>query len=193
METQNRDVVQIADGRIIIGPVTARWPNLVTKNTQFGEEDEGRYTVAVILDKTDSEPLQKEMKQIHDSYIGANPKSAEMTVTPFGKDAGNGNMKFELQNRLKRPDIIDAEGNRYDGPIADRSTVVLVAQPITYTDNRSKRTGVSLRIKAVQLLREPTSDVELLRRAAGLDSMPNDANGDFDNEEDWGPDETWES
>ena len=53
METQNRNVVQIVDDRIIIGPVTARWPNLVTKKTQFGEEDEGRYTVAIVLEEAD--------------------------------------------------------------------------------------------------------------------------------------------
>ncbi len=29
MKTQDTNVVQIVDDRIIIGPVTARWPNLV--------------------------------------------------------------------------------------------------------------------------------------------------------------------
>lgn len=192
MKTQDRNVVQVADGRIIIGPVIARWPNLATKNTQFGEEDEGRYTVAVVLKESDAETLQHHMKEKHDSYVGANAKSAEMTVAPFGKDVGNGNIQFELQNRLQKPDIIDAKGKPYDNLIADRSTVVLVAEPVTYTDNRSKRTGVSLRIKAVQLLRKPTSDLELLRRAAGLDSVPNDVNGDSGKEEGWDPGDIWD-
>ena len=192
MKTQDTNVVQLVDDRIIIGPVTARWPNLVTKNTQFGQEDAGRYTVAVVLEEADAKSLQHHMKQTHDSYVGANPKSAEMTVAPFGKDLGNGNIQFELQNRVRKPDIIDAEGKRYDDPIPDRSTVVLVAEQITYTDNWSKRTGVSLRIKAVRLVRKPTSDLELLRRAAGLDSVPDDANVDWDKEEDWDHEDDWD-
>ena len=157
MKTQDTNLVQIVDDRIIIGPVIARWPNLATKNTQFGEEDESRYTVAVVLEEADAEPLQQHMKEKHDSYVGSNAKSAKMPVAPFGKDMGNGIIQFELQNRLRKPDIIDAEGERYDEPILDRSTVVLVAEPVTYTDNRSKCTGVSLRIKAVQLVSASTA------------------------------------
>lgn len=153
--------VKIFDDRVVIGPIIARWPNLTTKNTQFGEGPDARYTVAIQLDREDADLLSEHMRSIHDQYVAKHPKSAEMQVAAFGKDLGNGRVQFELQNR-ERPDVVDAAGWPYDECVRDRSTVRVVVEPVTYTDNRANRTGVSLRLKTLVLEREPPSDLDLL-------------------------------
>ena len=180
MQTNNTELVQVKDDRVVIGPVTARWPNLTEKNNQFGTDGDARFTVAVQLETAAAEPLRRHMKSILDPYLKANPKSAEMEVAPIGKDLGNGIIQFELQNRHQKPPIVDSNGKPYDGPVTDRSTVRLVAEPITYTDNRSDRTGVSLRVRAVEVVSNPPSDLELL----GHSPTSTDDDG-WEDDDDW--------
>lgn len=187
------EIVKVSDDRVVIGPVTVRWPNLTEKNTQFGPDEDARYTVAIQLDETAAELLRRHMKSIHDAYVGKNPKSADMEIAPFGKDLGNGKVQFELQNRQQKPIIVDSDGIPHKNGIPDRSIVRLVAEPVTYTDNRSNRTGVSLRVRAVELISEPPSDVELLGHSPIAHDNADTHHRDASNDGSWnGPDDDWD-
>ena len=129
---------------VFIHSIEAKWPCLVKKNKRYT-----KYCLAITLEADDAEALRDYMQSVHRKYLKKNPESAALPLAPFCEMQEDGLTKFELQNRQK-PKLVSADRTDFEGTIGEKSIVNLIVKAVGYSNSR---TGVSLRVNGVQVLK----------------------------------------
>lgn len=167
------DKIELNGNKVVIRSVRALWPKLSTKS----HNDKFELTIDLLADE--AAPLLKYMKFEHGGYLKEHPGSADLPIRPFYKDPKNGKLRFELQNRQRKPQLLCVDGSPFTGEIGQNSLINLVAQLVPYTNPANKDTGVSLRVLAVQVI-EIHSEDHSVRQLLGLAPLGQSANDDDD-------------
>ena len=144
---------------------TAQWPHLNSPDTQFDQD--GVYHVSLRISKDDAEPLMTLMSDtVNEFTASGKAKSKKLAPLPVkdvedddGNPTGDVQIKFKLRAVGKkgsdtweqRPALFDASGKPMTENIGSGSTIKVGCEVIPYSTAMAG-TGVTLRLKAVQVL-----------------------------------------
>lgn len=146
-------------------------------DTKFNPD--GEYKINLIADAEDPEVqelcarLDALVEEAKAKAIEENPKRSPLTAPAYesvtddkGNETGEVTFKFKLKAKVKtkdgksyqqRPTVFDAKGKPItdldDFGIGDGSIVKVAFDPVTYFMASTKTAGVSLRLKAVQVIK----------------------------------------
>tara|TARA_R100000697_G_scaffold95582_2_gene107495 strand:- start:32 stop:631 length:600 start_codon:yes stop_codon:yes gene_type:complete len=144
---------------------TALWPHLNEPDTKFDKD--GSYSVNLILDKQETETIKSKLSDILKEFMSSGQsKSNKKANLPIkedkdqdGKPTGMYQIKFKLkavgQSRgerwEQRPALFDSQGQPLSEQIGNGSKIKVGAEVVPYSTAMAG-TGVSLRLKAVQVI-----------------------------------------
>lgn len=152
----------------------AGYPWLTKPDTKFNAA--GEYRINLILDEAEAQPLREHLDKLldaaHKQMQEENPKvkvkKAESRVKPFldsekneveGKVQIGFKMKAVIESKKtgekweQRPAIFDAAGKVMVNPkVGGGSTVKIAYEAAPYYSAKDKEAGITLRLKAVQIL-----------------------------------------
>jgi len=144
---------------------TALWPHLNTPDTKFDKD--GSYSVNLILDKEETETIKTQLSKVLEEFIATGESvSKKKAALPIKEDkdkegnpTGNYQIKFKLravgQSRgerwEQRPSLFDSQGIPLTEDIGNGSKIKVGAEVVPYSTAMAG-TGVSLRLKAVQVI-----------------------------------------
>lgn len=152
----------------------AQWSKVFEPDTRFVPE--GEYSVQVIVPETEAQDLCEQLDGLVEAKLAEavkeQPKLKAVLSTRQGyetdmDDGGNptGNLIFKtkMKARIKsrdgrvyeqKPAVVDAKRTPLDGKqlIGNGSTVKVAVEPVPYVMQSTKQVGVSLRLKAMQVI-----------------------------------------
>ena len=169
--------IQIKDGFVLIDNVKAEFPCLIKKNRRYK-----KYGLAIEIGANDASKLHSHMRSVYNDYLDKHPNCVALPFAEFSVDLGNGDMKFNLQNREK-PALQNTDGTPFEGELRTGSIVRLVAQCVGYVNTRC---GVSLRLIGVEVV-EAVSNADIARQLFGHPA----ANDAEDSVEEWDEADSW--
>jgi len=159
---------------VIIIKGKAQWAKVFEPDTRFVPE--GEYSTQVIIPEAEAAAVCEQLDGIIQSKfqeaVKDNPKLKAVlsTATPYSKEVddngdetGNLVFKSKLKARIKskagetytqKPSVVDAKKTPMDKSIAvgNGSTVKIAVEPFPYVMQSTKQVGVSLRLKAMQVI-----------------------------------------
>lgn len=152
----------------------ALWAKIFEPDTRYVPE--GEFSVQVVVPETEAQEVCEQLENMAQAKLAEvvkdNPKLKTVlsTRTPFENDtdeAGNptGNILFKtkMKARIKsrdgrvyeqKPAVVDAKRTPMDGSqlVGNGSVIKVAVEPIPYMMQSTKQVGVTLRLKAVQIL-----------------------------------------
>lgn len=144
---------------------TALWPHLNEPDTKFDKD--GSYSVNLVLDKEQTENIKEKLAGVLEEFIASGEsKTKKKAPLPIkedkdqdGKPTGNYQIKFKLravgQSRgerwEQRPALFDSQLQPCTDVIGNGSRIKVGAEVVPYSTALAG-TGISLRLKAVQVI-----------------------------------------
>ena len=144
---------------------TALWPHLNEPDTKFDKD--GNYSVNLVVTKPQAMEISEKLTEILEEFIASGEsKSKKKAKLPIkedtdqeGQSTGNYQIKFKLravgQSRgerwEQRPALFDSQGQPLSEVIGSGSKIKVGAEVVPYSTAMAG-TGVSLRLKAVQVI-----------------------------------------
>ena len=144
---------------------TALWPHLNEPDTKFDKD--GSYSVNLVLDKEQTENIKEKLAGVLEEFIASGEsKTKKKAPLPIkedkdqdGKPTGNYQIKFKLravgQSRgerwEQRPALFDSQLQPCTDVIGNGSRIKVGAEVVPYSTAMAG-TGISLRLKAVQVI-----------------------------------------
>jgi hypothetical protein len=144
---------------------TALWPHLNEPDTKFDKD--GSYSVNLVLNKEETENIKSKLSEVLQEFISSGEsKTNKKAPLPIkedkdqdGKPTGNYQIKFKLravgQSRgerwEQRPALFDSQLQPCTDVIGNGSRIKVGAEVVPYSTAMAG-TGVSLRLKAVQVI-----------------------------------------
>ena len=152
----------------------ARWAKVFEADTRYVPE--GEYSIQVVLPETEAAEVCEQLDKMAEAKLAEvvkeNPKLTNVLSTrqPFemdtdeaGTPTGDLVFKSKMKARVKsrdgrvyeqKPMVVDAKKTPMDGNtlIGNGSTVKIAVEPIPYMMQATKTVGVTLRLKAVQVI-----------------------------------------
>lgn len=160
---------------ILVQAGTAMWAKVFEPDTKFNPD--GDYTINVQLSAADAAPMCEQLEAIvqakFNEAIKEDPRLKNtLTTQPVmqpvydrdtGDDTGNVEFKFKLKAKVRKrdgtyyeqqPAVLDAKKTplNKDVLIGNGSKVKVAFEPVPYVMPSTKKAGVSLRLKAVQVI-----------------------------------------
>ncbi len=154
---------------------TAMWAKVTEPDTKFNPD--GDYTINIQMPVADAAPMSEKLESIVQAKfaeaIKDDPRLKNtLTTQPVfqpvydrdtGDDTGNVEFKFKLKAKVRKrdgtyyeqaPAVFDAKVKPMDKSvlIGNGSKVKVAFEPIPYVMPSTKKAGVSLRLKAVQVI-----------------------------------------
>jgi hypothetical protein len=152
----------------------ARWAKVFEADTRYVPE--GEYSIQVVLPEEEAVEVCEQLEKMAEAKLAEvvkeNPKLTNVLSTrqPFemdtdeaGTPTGDLVFKSKMKARVKsrdgkvyeqKPMVVDAKKTPMDGNtlIGNGSTVKIAVEPIPYMMQATKTVGVTLRLKAVQVI-----------------------------------------
>ena len=152
----------------------ALWAKVFEPDTKYVPE--GEYSVSVVVPEAEAanvcEQLEAQIQEKHAEVVKENPKLKTVLSTrdPFeketdeaGTETGNLIFKTKTKARIKSRDgkvyeqniaVVDSKRTPMDGStlIGNGSTVKVAFEPYSYMMQSTKQVGVTLRLKALQVI-----------------------------------------
>ena len=144
---------------------TALWPHLNEPDTKFDKD--GSYSVNLVLNKEETENIKSKLSEVLQEFISSGEsKTNKKAPLPIkedkdqdGKPTGNYQIKFKLravgQSRgerwEQRPALFDSQLQPCTDVIGNGSRIKVGAEVVPYSTAMAG-TGISLRLKAVQVI-----------------------------------------
>jgi hypothetical protein len=152
----------------------ARWAKVFEADTRYVPE--GEYSIQVVLPESEAAEVCEQLDKMAESKLAEvvkeNPKLTNVLSTrqPFemdtdeaGTPTGDLVFKSKMKARVKsrdgrvyeqKPMVVDAKKTPMDGNtlIGNGSTIKVAVEPIPYMMQATKTVGVTLRLKAVQVI-----------------------------------------
>lgn len=152
----------------------ALWAKVFEPDTKFVPE--GEYSVSVVIPEAEAANVCEQLEEIINDKLSEvvkdNPKLKTVlsTRSPFekevdeaGTETGNLIFKTKTKARIKSRDgkvyeqnvaVVDAKRTPMDGStlIGNGSTIKVAFEPFSYMMQSTKQVGVTLRLKAVQVI-----------------------------------------
>lgn len=152
----------------------ARWAKVFEADTRYVPE--GEYSIQVVLPEAEAAEVCEQLDKMAEAKLAEvvkeNPKLTNVLSTrqPFemdtdeaGTPTGDLVFKSKMKARVKsrdgrvyeqKPMVVDAKKTPMDGNtlIGNGSTVKIAVEPIPYMMQATKTVGVTLRLKAVQVI-----------------------------------------
>ena len=152
----------------------ARWAKVFEADTRYVPE--GEYSIQVVLPEEEAVEVCEQLEKMAETKLAEvvkeNPKLTNVLSTrqPFemdtdeaGTPTGDLVFKSKMKARVKsrdgkvyeqKPMVVDAKKTPMDGNtlIGNGSTVKIAVEPIPYMMQATKTVGVTLRLKAVQVI-----------------------------------------
>jgi|TARA_B110000977_G_scaffold166547_1_gene214480 hypothetical protein len=160
---------------ILVQTGSAMWAKVFEPDTKFNPD--GDYTINIQMAAADAAPMCEQLEQIvqakFNEAIKEDPRLKNtLTTQPVmqtvydrdtGDDTGNVEFKFKLKAKVRKrdgtyyeqqPAVLDAKKTPLskDVLIGNGSKVKVAFEPIAYVMPSTKKAGVSLRLKAVQVI-----------------------------------------
>lgn len=154
---------------------TAMWAKVFEPDTKFNPD--GDYSINIQMPVADSVKMSEKLESLvqakFNEAVKEDPRlKNQLTTRPVcqpvfdrdtGDDTGNVEFKFKLKAKIKKrdgtmfeqaPTVFDSKVKPMDKStlIGNGSRVKVAFEPITYVMPATKQVGVSLRLKAVQVL-----------------------------------------
>ena len=152
----------------------ALWAKVFEPDTRYVPE--GEYSIQVVLPETEAAEVCEQLENMAQAKLAEvvkeQPKLKNVlsTRTPFedetdetGNPTGNVLFKTKMKARIKsrdgrvyeqKPAVVDAKRTPLDGSqlIGNGSLVKVAVEPVPYMMQSTKQVGVTLRLKAVQII-----------------------------------------
>jgi len=152
----------------------ALWAKVFEPDTRYVPE--GEYSIQVVVPETEAAEVCEQLENMAQAKLAEvvkeQPKLKNVlsTRTPFedetdetGNPTGNVLFKTKMKARIKsrdgrvyeqKPAVVDAKRTPLDGSqlIGNGSLVKVAVEPVSYMMQSTKQVGVTLRLKAVQII-----------------------------------------